>query len=119
MNQSNRFRCEMRPKAHPQNLVSGKTCRFTVLDSRLIRMEYAPDGVFEDRASQMAFFRDFAPCEFTWEMKDGVVTVKTEHLVLTCKDHLVHYYAKFGFVSEGVSGSTHGGVVWYQMRLTF
>ena len=25
----------------------------------------------------------------------------------------------FGFVSEGVSGSTHGGVVWYQMRLTF
>ena len=40
-------------------------------------------------------------------------------LVLTCKDRLVHYYAGFGFVSEGVSGSTHGGVVWYQMRLTF
>ena len=31
----------------------------------------------------------------------------------------MHYYAKFGFVSEGVSASTHGGVVWYQMRLTF
>ena len=31
----------------------------------------------------------------------------------------VHYYAGFGFVSEGVSGSTHGGVVWYQMRLKF
>ena len=40
-------------------------------------------------------------------------------LVLTCKDALVHYYAKFGFVSEGVSQSTHGDVVWYQMRLTF
>lgn len=40
-------------------------------------------------------------------------------LVLTCKDRLVHYYTKFGFVSEGVSVSTHGGVVWYQMRLTF
>ena len=40
-------------------------------------------------------------------------------LVLTCKDKLVHYYAKFGFVSEGISVSTHGGVVWYQMRLTF
>lgn len=40
-------------------------------------------------------------------------------LVLTCKDKLVHYYAKLGFVSEGVSGSIHGGVVWYQMRLTF
>ena len=40
-------------------------------------------------------------------------------LVLTCKEALVHYYAKFGFVNEGVSGSTHGGVVWYQMRLAF
>ena len=40
-------------------------------------------------------------------------------LVLTCKDALVHYYAKFGFEDEGVSESTHGGVVWHQMRLTF
>lgn len=40
-------------------------------------------------------------------------------LVLTCKDRLLHYYAKFGFKNEGVSGSTHGGVTWYQMRLTF
>mgnify|MGYP000784863786 FL=1 len=33
-------------------------------------------------------------------------------LVLTCKEALVHYYAKFGFVNEGVSASTHGGGVW-------
>ena len=39
--------------------------------------------------------------------------------VLTCKEALVHYYARFGFRSEGVSASTHGGVVWYAMRLTF
>ena len=39
--------------------------------------------------------------------------------VLTCKDALVHYYEKFGFVNEGVSQSTHGGVVWHDMRLTF
>lgn len=40
-------------------------------------------------------------------------------LVLTCKDHLLHYYAKFGFVNEGISQSVHGNVRWYQMRLTF
>lgn len=39
-------------------------------------------------------------------------------LVLTCKDKLVNYYAKFGFVNEGISESVHGNVVWYQMRLT-
>ena len=40
-------------------------------------------------------------------------------LILTCKEHMLHYYAKFGFVSEGVSVSNHGGAAWYQMRLTF
>lgn len=40
-------------------------------------------------------------------------------VVLTCKDRLIHYYAKFGFVNEGISQSVHGNVVWYQMRLTF
>ena len=40
-------------------------------------------------------------------------------VVLTCKEHLLPYYAKFGFVDEGVSASTHGGAVWHQMRLTF
>lgn len=41
-------------------------------------------------------------------------------LVLTCKDRLIYYYAKFGFVDEGVTDkSTHGNVVWHQMRLSF
>lgn len=39
-------------------------------------------------------------------------------LVLTCKDMLVHYYEKFGFKNEGISDSTHGGAIWYNMRLT-
>jgi ribosomal protein S18 acetylase RimI-like enzyme len=41
-------------------------------------------------------------------------------LVLTCKDELVDYYARFGFINEGrTPKSTHGGVPWNQMRLTF
>ncbi len=41
-------------------------------------------------------------------------------LILTCKDHLVDYYAKFGFIDEGISDkSTHGSVLWHQMRLSF
>ena len=41
-----------------------------------------------------------------------------EGLVLTCKDKLIPYYSKFGFVNEGISESVHGNVTWYQMRLT-
>ncbi|MBQ6972687.1 MAG: GNAT family N-acetyltransferase [Synergistaceae bacterium] len=40
-------------------------------------------------------------------------------LVLTCKEELIRWYSGFGFVSEGVSQSVHGGAVWYQMRLEF
>ncbi len=40
-------------------------------------------------------------------------------LVLTCKEHLIPWYASFGFQLEGPSASVHGGAVWYQMRLPF
>lgn len=39
--------------------------------------------------------------------------------VLTCKAELLHYYEKFGFRQEGISASTHGGALWYDMRLSF
>lgn len=39
--------------------------------------------------------------------------------VLTCKEALIHYYARFGFQNEGLSASAHGGAAWYSMRLTF
>ncbi|MBQ2426705.1 MAG: GNAT family N-acetyltransferase [Lachnospiraceae bacterium] len=40
-------------------------------------------------------------------------------LILTCKDRLIHYYAKFGYKNLGVSASVHGGAVWYDMLLEF
>ena len=38
-------------------------------------------------------------------------------IVLTCKEKLLGFYSRFGFENEGVSVSTHGDAVWYQMRL--
>ena len=40
-------------------------------------------------------------------------------VVLTCKEKLLPFYTRFGFMNEGVSQSTHGNVTWYQMRYTF
>lgn len=39
--------------------------------------------------------------------------------ILTCKEQLIHYYEKFGYVNHGRSKSVHGGAVWYDMRLEF
>lgn len=38
-------------------------------------------------------------------------------IILTCKDHLIHYYEKFGFENQGVSASSHGGAKWNNMFL--
>lgn len=38
-------------------------------------------------------------------------------VILTCKDHLIHYYEKFGFEHQGVSESSHGGAKWNDMYL--
>ena len=41
-------------------------------------------------------------------------------VVLTCKDKLLPFYARLGFVDEGVTDkSTHGNAVWHQMRIIF
>lgn len=38
-----------------------------------------------------------------------------ENMVLTCKEHLIKYYEGFGYVNHGISESTHGGAIWYDM----
>lgn len=40
-------------------------------------------------------------------------------IVLTCKESLIPFYQRLGYVNEGVSASVHGASVWYQMRLVF
>jgi alpha-glucosidase (family GH31 glycosyl hydrolase) len=64
-------------------VVAGGNARFTVLSSRLLRMEYKGSEGFEDRAT-LAFVNRKQPVpKYTWDAKTGVL--KTEHLVLTYK----------------------------------
>ena len=87
MKNNQRFVYETRPLALPQNMVSGEKYRFTVLTPSLIRMEYSSQGVFEDRASQSVFFRDFSINQFSKESKNGWLTIETENLILTYKEN--------------------------------
>ena len=40
-------------------------------------------------------------------------------VILTCKEKLIHYYEKFGYVNKGISKSVHGGAEWYDLILEF
>ena len=55
-------------------------------------------------------------------LKYAIEDAKTKNrlgVVLTCKDELINFYSKLGFVNEGKSVSEHGGVSWNQMRIRF
>ena len=89
MKNNKRFVYETRPLALAQNIVSGGKYRFTILTPSLIRMEYSNQGVFEDRASQSVFFRDFSENQFTKESNNGWLKIETENLILTYKENEV------------------------------
>ena len=43
--------------------------------------------------------------------------MKKEKILLLCKDNLMEMYQKMGYKKIGISASTHGGAVWYEMEL--
>ena len=73
------------PVANPSAVVVCDNARFTVLTDCLVRMEWAGDGVFEDRASFAVVNRDLPVPKFTATRKNGTLTIKTSKLTLTYK----------------------------------
>ncbi|MBO4340753.1 MAG: DUF5110 domain-containing protein [Bacteroidales bacterium] len=73
------------PKANPEAVVEYQHARFTVLTDRLIRMEWAQDDAFEDRASFAIVNRDMPVPKFSSAIKNGILTIKTEKVTLTYK----------------------------------
>jgi alpha-glucosidase len=71
------------PQANPKAVVAAGHARFTVLTPQLIRMEWAADGKFEDRASLVFVNRDLPAPEFsTPEPAAGAYDIKTHALQL-------------------------------------
>lgn len=79
------FYWETAPIADKENTVCGSKYRFTVLTSRLIRMEYSNEGVFCDRASQTVFFRNFPKTDYSIKEENSVLFIETEYLCLEYK----------------------------------
>lgn len=61
----------------------GKHYRFTVIDDKVLRYEWAEDGVFEDRASTFAINRKFPKPEFRVEETEDQLDIITPAYHLT------------------------------------
>ena len=71
------------PKADPSAVVLSGNARFTVLTSRLVRMEWSEDGLFEDNATLTFVNRKLQVPDFKVSKTKSKVVIKTSDLTLT------------------------------------
>ena len=98
------IQAENNPVAAPGAIVTSGNARFTVLTDRLVRMEWAQSGVFEDHATLAIVNRNLPVPAFSHSEKGGVLTLKTDKLTLVYKGG--PFTAESLFVSFKMGGKT-------------
>ena len=93
------------PIVNPASVVISGSLRFSLLTSRLIRIEYAPSGNFEDRPSQLFLnrFQDSPP--FSVRQVDDWLFIDTEHLNIRYKvgEELNYRYLQISLKQSGIT----------------
>lgn len=86
-----------------ESYIIGKKYRFTVLSPRLIRLEYSPLGVFEDRPTSLVINRNFPKMPYSITESDTLIQIDTGIFTLT--------YVKDSELKSGALGSNIKAVV--------
>lgn len=88
------------PKANKESVIESDKYRFTILTSKLVRIEYSEVGVFEDSQTKLVLNRNFTtPLYKIYETKDSLKIVTKD---LTIK------YNKKEFTAYGLSVELNG-----------
>ena len=69
--------------ANKENIIQGSNYRFTILSERLIRMEYDPDGQFENRPSELVWYRNMPVVKYDIKQDEHALEIKTKYFRLT------------------------------------
>ena len=86
---------ETHPETAPENIIKGDCWRISVLTEGLLRLEYDPDGIFEDRATQSVWNRNFPKSTFR------IIDADDSLEIITPKAHLI--YDRKPFSANGLS----------------
>jgi alpha-glucosidase (family GH31 glycosyl hydrolase) len=82
------FRLNPESAPDPEAVVQVASWRFTLLTSRLIRIEYDARQIFEDRPSQVFWHRKGPVPSYQKTLQDGLLTINTDYLQLSCQSAL-------------------------------
>jgi len=89
------LKLDFKSSANPGAVVQYGPVRFTVLTSKLIRLEFDPTEKFEDRASQVFWHRDMPLPKFKKIINDQEITIETDHLLLKYQIQDSGFYHRF------------------------
>ena len=85
-NLGDRFKVDLNSsKSNLQYVFTGKKYRITVLTERLIRLEYNENGIFEDRPTLFARFRNFKRPDFNVSETNTTLKIVTKYFELEYK----------------------------------
>lgn len=77
------FQLFLQPQADQTAVTIAHNARFTVLTSRLLRLEYNSNGRFQDAPSQTIWYRQQPVPEYTVSESNGRLHIHTDHLHLS------------------------------------
>lgn len=97
------YQIQTESQCRKENIVEGERYRISVLTPGLVRLEYAEDGIFEDRPTQVVWNRDMGICDYQVLEAEDYLEIVTERI------HL--HYNKKPFCTEGLFIEVEGGIL--------
>jgi len=98
------LKLDFHPKAKPEAVVQQGPVRFTVLTSRLLRLEFDPSETFEDRPTQVFWHRNQPVPEFEVVQDEKHIKIETEHRLLTSDIQDFGFYHRYLKITQKKSG---------------
>lgn len=93
--------------------IVGKKYRFTVLSPRLMRLEYSPNGVFEDRATSKIINRAFPKMMYSITESDTLIQIDTGIFTLT---YVKNSEFKSGTLGSNIKAMINGTKIEWQLN---
>ena len=96
-----------------ENVIQGHKYRFTVLSERLVRMEYSEDGVFEDRPTELVWYRNMPKTNFQVKQDNRVLEITTKYFRLTYIEEKPFYGGKINSMKNLRVELLNSDKIWY------
>ena len=109
----------MEGRCNPEAVVLAGQCRFTLITERILRIEYDPEGMFENRPSQAVLNRKFPVPAFTVKDSGGRLEIDTKLYHLSFEYGVSPVPTENTLKIDAKNGYTNYGGTWRWRQETY